>query len=513
MSIEKRQGTKVNMHEIKALALNTALYIESWTKDDSNESLHSTGAVLFKRPKHSAHTPSVKKKYYNRLATVIKNRLHNDKRKSKQSKIELSTYHKYLGRIRKHLYRNTDLRHPSFYQNINALKTKYKNYSKIFDDIEQASIGQISTERATALNTLLPIDTVESNSAYNDLRRAELIHPLIRLLSLDSQQSALRQQQIKDNRKTKKQHAVTITYKQIELVIDDCLSSDNFYEMAVGIALATGRRAIECVHTGVFTPTRRKHDVNFAGVAKKSKKHIRGTKYTIPLLIESKKIISAVKKLRSTDRYKSLLLDVSSLPLDDQNIVINRRVAGGLNSAIRRLFDNDNLVYKDSRTIAGNIAVEKIYKTQTRYQKLDVGAFRTKYFIHDTFEEAVNYEHINIDFNASFDATKKTTKKVTAKLKEADISALIAIKDDLQKLPKKMSSAVKLHERVISAISENGAYVISQSAIFKGKKLGDKVIKIGGSKPVIKRYLENDIVKKAIAKYHKDNNLQPRKNS
>ncbi len=512
MSIERRSGSKVDMHSIKELALVSAQYIESWTKTDSNESLYDTGVVPFKRPKNSAHTPSVKAKYYARLATTIKNRLHDDKRKSKKSKIALSTYSSYLSDIRKHLQRELDLKSSNIVQDINDLKTKHKEYSRMFDKIAQAKAENIKTVRGDVLSELESIDSIEAEDAYNDLSVLNVHHILISKLAPTRAQSAKRKKSIADNRLTRKQHATTITYEQIELVMSECLESDDFYELATGIALATGRRAIECVHTGTFKASRRKLDISFAGVAKKSATHARGAKYIIPLLIESKKIISAVEKLRNSDRYKSLRSDIANMPLDEQNIIINRRVAGGLNNAIRRLFDTDNLVFKDSRTIAGHIAVEKIYKTQERYKKLDIGAFRTQYFIHDTFEEAVNYEHIKIDFNASFDATKKEQLKGVAKLNKANTSALEAITSELRALPAKgMRPVLNLHEKVISALKDSGAFALSSSVIYKGKRSGDSIIKIGGSKPVIKRYLENSIVKKAVAKYHKANNLKTRK--
>jgi hypothetical protein len=250
-------------------------------------------------------------------------------------------------------------------------------------------------------------------------------------------------------------------------------------------------------------------------VAKKSSTHKGGTKYIIPLSVESKKVIGAVENLRNTDRYKSLKADISSLYPDEQNIVINRRVAGGLNNAMRRLFLSDNLVFKDTRTIAGHVAVEKIYKSQERYSKLDIGAFRTLYFIHDTFEEAVNYEHIKIDFNATYNAEENKQAHSASKLNKADTSALEAITTDLKKLPKKynggnMRPVINLHEKVIKILKDNGAFALSVSVVYKGKKNGDTVIKIGGSKPVIKRYLDNSIVKTAISKYHKANGLKTR---
>lgn len=508
MAVKKRAGYKVDKHSIIKMAVDTARYIDSWSKDGKEEKGLRTANVSINRPKRSAHTISVKNKAFTRLATTIKNQLHDSKAKSKQNKIAISTYSDYLGDVRKKIQRELNLRSPTLLQDIKKLKEKHSSYSSLFDEIATAKAEKIKTVKSDMLEKLKSINSIEAEDAYNDLKKLTVNHLLISKLAPSEYQSAQRKQDIDNNRKERKQNITTLSYAQIEAVINDCLESDDFYELSLGVALATGRRAIEVIHTGKYQKARKTTDVIFSGVAKKSKTFKRGTKFTIPLLIESKIITDAVKKIRNTDRYKSMLPDISHLPLDEQNTIINRRVAGGLNKTIRSMFNNDNLKFKDSRTIAGHIAVEKIYKVQKRYRKLDIGAFRTMYFIHDTFEEAVNYEHIKIDFNASFDATDNSK----AKTSKANTSALEAITSDLRACEQKgIKPVFRLHEKVISTLKENEAFALSASVIYKGKKLDNEVIKIGGSKAVIKRYLENEIVKKAVKQYHDDNNLKTRK--
>jgi hypothetical protein len=511
MAINKKAGRKVDLHEIEKIALESARRIESWSKDGKNEEAYEEGVTLFKRPARSAHTVSVKNKYYKRLATTIKNRLHDDKRKSKSSRIALSTYHPYLSSVRKHLQRELNLKSVTLSNDIKKLKLKHEKYADLFEQVGAANAEMIKTVRADTLKELGAIDNMEAEDAYNDLASLNVYHMLISELSMTNAQKAKRSKSISDNRVTRKQQATTLKFNQISAIISECLDSDNFYELAVGIALVTGRRAIECIHTGIFKASKNKHDISFSGVAKKSKTYKGGTFYNLPLLVESKIIINTVDKLRATDRYKNLASDIASLHKDDQNTVINRRVAGGLNKTIRRLFDNDNLVFKDSRTIAGHIAVEKMYKEQKRYNTLDIGAFRTMYFIHDTFEEAVNYEHIKIDFNAPYDANKRKTAKDNSKLEKADTSALEAITAKLRQMPKKgMRPVFNLHEKAIKVLKEHGAFALSKASIYKSKKIGGSVVKIGGSKPVITRYMELDIVIKAIAEYNEMNNLKTR---
>jgi hypothetical protein len=409
------------------------------------------------------------------------------------------------------LQRELNLKIATLSIDIKELKLKHEKYADLFEQVGAANAEMIKTVRADILKELGAIDNIEAEDAYNDLTALNVYHALISELSMTNAQKAKRSKSISDNRVTRKQQATTLKFNQVSAIISECLDSDNFYELAVGIALTTGRRAIECIHTGIFKASKNKHDISFSGVAKKSKTYKRGTFYTLPLLIESKTIINAVDKLRATDRYKNLASDIASLHKDDRNTVINRRIAGGLNKTMRRLFDNDNLVFKDSRTIAGHVAVEKMYKTQKRYNTLDVGAFRTMYFIHDTFEEAVNYEHIKIDFNAAYDANNKKAIKDTSKLDIADTSALEAITAELRQMPKKgMRPVINLHEKVIKVLKKKGAFSLSKSSIYKGKKVGGKMVKIGGGKPVIVRYLELGVVEKAVAEYHKANNLKIR---
>jgi hypothetical protein len=78
-------------------------------------------------------------------------------------------------------------------------------------------------------------------------------------------------------------------------------------------------------------------------------------------------------------------------------------------------------------------------------------------------------------------------------------------------MPKKgMRPVINLHEKVIKVLKKKGAFSLSKSSIYKGKKVGGKMVKIGGGKPVIVRYLELGVVEKAVAEYHAMNNLKTR---
>lgn len=520
MAITERGGYKVNLVKIKKMAVASCLYIESWSKNGNGEKAYDKEIIHFKRPKNSAHTPSVKLKYFKRLATKIKNELHDDKRKTKATRIALTTFTDYLGEVREAIQLQTNLKSPTLNADMVKLKNKYPAYSKSFNAISRASAKDLEKIRTRELALISADNSLLADEAYNALHAINVHHPLVRLLAPTKAQSAKRKNKISSNREMRKNNAVTLNYQHITSVIDTCLDSNEFNELAVGVALATGRRAIEVMHVGDFKKSRGKNDVSFAGVAKKFGTGAKHKRHVIPTLFHATRIINAVQKLRETERYTSLKDDVADLSKKQQNVVINRRVAGSLNKTIRSLLGNDSLVFKDSRTIAGNIAVEKIAK-QKRYSKLDSGAFRTMYFIHDTYEEAVNYEHIKIDFEGVYKPVEvKAITNTSGLIENADISALEALTSVLMAMPaykvdrdgKKKSTGMKvvmkLHKKLIETLRENGGFALSVTSIYKGKKDNGKLIRIGGNRKVVQRYMDLPAVKRAITKYHKANNLK-----
>jgi hypothetical protein len=512
MAIVERGGYKVDLATIKNMAVESCLFIESWSKSGKGENPYNKDRVHFTRPKKSAHTPSVKAKYHNRLATKIKNELFDDKRKKISNKLALSTYTSYLGDVREAIQLETNIKSPTLISDMRKLKEKYPMFSKSFNAISRASAKNIKDVKSREMDIILLNDSLISDDAHNELASINVHHLLINLLAPTKAQSTKRKKRINANRDKRKNNATTLNYTHIISVIEGGLNSDDFNELALGIALSTGRRAIEVMHVGDFKKSRGKNDISFAGVAKKFSTGAAHKRHTIPTLFDASRIVNAVKKLRKTKTYQSLINDVSELPKKQQNIVINRRVAGGLNKIIRVLFRDKSLVFKDSRTIAGNIAVEKI-ATQKRYNKLDRGAFRTMYFIHDTFEEAVNYEHIKIDFKGTYTPTNEADKpSATGIIDNADISAFESITGDLMNIDKKgMKVVMKLHHKLIDKLSSKGGFALSVSSIYKGKKNGDELIRIGSNRAVVKRYMELTIVKKAVAEYHKANGLKTKR--
>ncbi len=511
MAIEERGGYKVDLQAIKIMAVETCLFIESWSKDGKGEKAYSSESTHIKRPARSAHTKGVKAKAFQRLAKKIKNELFDDKRKKKANKIALTTYTAYLGDVREAIQLETNLKSPTLFQDMQELKKKYPLFSKSFNAISRASAKNIKEIRKRELMVIQVSDAVIADKAYGELIKTNIHHPLIALLSPTERQSSVRKAKIAENRKMRKNNAVTISYANIEYVTKQCLKSDDFYELAIGVALATGRRAIEVIHTGIFKKSRLPHDLSFCGVAKKFGLKAAQEKHIIPTLFDSEIITDAVNKLRSTERYAGLIDDVGELSLKQQNVVINRRTAGGLNRAVRSLFNTDELVFKDTRTIAGNVAVEKIAH-QERYANLDSGAFRTMYFIHQTYEEAVNYERVKIDFKSKF---KPVVKKEVKKAKGAilisnpDVSPFNEITNDLEFIEQKgMRVVIKLHNKLIAKLSKYGGFFLSVSSIYKGKKNGDELVRIGSNRIVVKRYMELPIVIEAVKKYHEINGLE-----
>lgn len=88
--------------------------------------------------------------------------------------------------------------------------------------------------------------------------------------------------------------------------IEDCLNSDDAYEVSAGLIAASGRRAIEVWELGRFTKTDDPYTVNFKGQAKRRDYDIPESErleYPIRLLIPAKRFLAAFRAFKKHQKY------------------------------------------------------------------------------------------------------------------------------------------------------------------------------------------------------------------
>jgi hypothetical protein len=510
MAIEKRTGYKVDLRGMAQYAVDAVKYIESWNAEKSNEITPKNKHITFSRPTLGHRRGDKTKAYRHNVAPLIKRQLFESK---KGGQVALTTYHTYLSDIRKKLMRETGLKHHNLVKTIERLQKKYNHYSSTIQPLINCDAETVGLARSTALKQLMSEDNALAGKLYNDLVKIPVNHVLVDALVKTAAQRAKRNEMIDSNLSTRKQNVLDINYKQIQRITASGLASSDFIDLIIGVAFSTGRRAIEVIHTGSFKPSKGKNQIEFSGQAKKGY-GVADTPYSVPVIVNPKAVIDAVDKLRSSERYRGMIKEIKDLPINEQNVIINRRVAGSLNKRIKELLNNSPMTFKDTRATAINIALEKIFPL-AKYKKLDKNEFVRRYAGHDNYEEFKNYQHVKIDF-INDEPEIEEPEEVLASNPKCNTSALEAITKELMLINKSetidgksMLPVAKIHEKVIKTMSEN-CFFLSTASIYKGKKTSKGMIKIGGSRPVVIRYLNLPLVEKAVDQFHKDNDLKGR---
>lgn len=503
------QRNIVDLDHLIKYAINSIKQIEYWEKDNTGELPAVKGVHQIARPKRSAHTPSVKDKYFKRVATHICNELYNNKAKNAENKLELSTFHRYLTKIKNDIRSGIARHNPALPALLADLGAKYPQYSSLINTMITEKGKHVNKVKAQVLAKLSAMDKVDADTLYaeiNELSRSGNIeHPIIKYLALTPAQSARRKANIAERLMERKTNKQTYTLGFISDLVKECLTSNNFNELALGVALATGRRAIEVIYRGEFT-AKGANEIIFTGQAKKGKGVI--TKpYNIPVIFDAGLIVSAVERLRKTDRYKSLMDDISTLPDNKRNDRINVVCARMLGHTAKRkltptLAANDSPVkFKDTRVIALQVAILKIMPLK-KYSKLDINEFAKRFEGHDGYDEFANYQHISvIDAPAPKPVAKKAAPAPAPAVSvNADISALEAADESINTSNSK--PLYKLHARVKDLARRTGL-PLTQTFLYKGQNVNGITEKAGGSLDSIKKYLALPYIAAAVEEYNK----------
>lgn len=500
---QQAQRNIVDLDKLTLYVVDSIKQIDYWQKDNAGELPAAKGVHQRTRPAKSAHTPSVKRKHYKRVADHVMNELYNNKSKKQENKLELSTFHRYLTKIKNNVRSDIARHNPELPATLAALSSKYPQYADLINTMLTDSKKHVNKVKAQVLAKLSSMDKVDADNLYaeiNELSRAGKIeHPIIQFLALTPAQASRRKANIAARLVERKTNKQSYTLGFVSELVESCLDSNNFNELALGVALATGRRAIEVVYRGEFR-AKGKHEVIFSGQAKKGKGVI-SKPYNIPVIFDADKIASAVNRLRATDRYKDLIAEVEAMPDSKRNDRINTVCARMLgHTAKRKLTPNiaaneSPVKFKDTRVIALQIAILKIMP-QKKYSKLDINEFVKRFSGHDGYEEFANYQHISVVEGPAPKPVKKAAPAhVSAASVNADISALSAADQVINE--SKSKPLYKLHERV-KELAQRTGLPITQTFLYKGQSVNGVIEKAGGSLDMIKKYLALPVVADSV---------------
>ena len=259
-------------------------------------------------------------------------------------------------------------------------------------------------DRANAIERLQTIFD-ETREFYPALDKLKIDHEVMRHLTKDSFSTDNKQAESKANLIFKKEAVVNIDYnKQMQLMsllLSDS-SAHQWEALAVGVAMATGRRAIEVLFQGEFEKID-KNRLKFTGQAKK-RGGVTDDEMEIYSLADANIVLKALSRLRSFSNIASL----ASLKAERHysvNELVSNRTAGPLNKFMRDLVDRFPItlegyrrdwVFKDTRAMYAKTCFELFFKDDKRWAKKDENMFYQELLGHHDTDAQNHYMQFKI---------------------------------------------------------------------------------------------------------------------
>lgn len=246
--------------------------------------------------------------------------------------LSLETYNRYVTKIRTAI-KVEGFVHPSYIKNLGRIAKQHKKYSKRilrvaelpYSDSKNALFELIETIKHNATKAKVEKTRKACAKLAVDLKQKCLLNidPAIlkKLIRTEAEHDKMTEKA--DNRIKVYQDEASdkiYIYSDIVALIPELLSVSpasvqGWEKLALGIALATGRRSIEIFHRSEFSPAKGRN-IKITGFAKKRGKQAEAA--TIPCLADPKQIIDAVNKLRNYPRIANVAKRIDELKNEDE---------------------------------------------------------------------------------------------------------------------------------------------------------------------------------------------------
>lgn len=323
----------------------------------------------------------------------------------------------------------------------------------------------------------------EGERLLDDLMSLRINHEVMYALTLSQAERVSIQKRWGDVLDEKKRSTVLIDYPAyMQAVLDILHTPTSQYSfttrtsmapLAFALAAVSGRRMIEIMRLGEFSPSGR-YTVEFVGQAKKRSEED-GTPRTIYTLCDSALFIDRLNILRGSAAAADFDEIVKGYGEDDtrsENGRISTLLGNAFNAWVKTFFNDDRRVFKDSRAIYARIAYESWFRVDPRWAKVDEDVFFSEILGHDDEGTQLHYKQFKLhNFSRSW---KYETGEANSRL-----AALHGL-DDMMPSFARGDAAVKLHNEVKRIIEEEPGAIINSSRL---RALGFNTL-------LIKRYLE-----------------------
>lgn len=388
----------------------------------------------------------------------------------KKPKIVSSTYVSYL----------TDYRNAILELNVKGLGTD-KAIKKIQKDFKQHDLSSLNAQMPELRKNLSDLKDKyisKDQDLYSELHKLRIeSHAYYKMRPKVAVVKRVKSKNLKQL-KAKHTDQKVVSLARIDQMLNEMDKSDHWADLAIFIALASGRRAIEVLKTGDFEKGKKNH-VLFHGQAKtKGRDDIEP--FIIPTLTDTKRLIDAHAKLKE-QLGKILFYEKKFNDLTHEEI--NGGTAGRLNRKVKSLL-GESFTFKDLRALyakrASNIyhddkktSVEEFYSSILGHSKKDLAT-------------QLSYQGMVI----SDDKTKPAKIEFTTDEPKRDttgqktLKEIIAFDEEVEQV--KGKAVLRIHEFVKKTLQHDKEAIITQTFLGKSKAMGGA----GASRPAIKTYLE-----------------------
>ena len=448
----------------------------------------------------SGKTQSEKTKLFKRVADKIKTTLHDDGRKKEDARLKLTTYKRYMTTVRNAIKAAGYVHHSLSAKAALAgtLPRVAKDFPEYAEMLETLRTEPAATMGARVHEILETIRADKANkrrsAAYAAVKGMKTDHEILYHLKMDDVQRADFGEQHTAALEEKKNNTVTIPHATIQAMIADGFKSPAYSRRAFALALASGRRAVEIIHSGEFKKTG-DNTVMFTGQAKK-RAGIDAESYEIFTLVPADEFLTAFNSFRKMEEIVKIHRDFADMTKDERNTAINARTAKTMNESAKAVMNDKERSFKDSRSIYTRVCLD------TRWDKtMDEDAFVTRIMGHDNSNSQAHYKQFIVDYNAPAGAHPETPAKPDYTPKSAQLTTLPHDPSQLRKASKELAGAkavidafveanpkrkgmLNYHGLVTEWAAANPSKPITFSALVKRDKGG-----IGGNHKSVKDYL------------------------
>ena len=344
-----------------------------------------------------------------RLGSSVHKALYSDGRKAERHQVSLTTYNRYLTKVRKAVSQ-MDYKRFDFDKQITRSIKKFPEHKERLDSYLSLNLNDVLDDMKQWKKEIgIPQKGSRNEKLFNEvLGKLNPLPPIFDSLSLKAADKQRFKAHQVDKIESKQTSLTELKLSDIKEAITELLNTSPSdprlcEKLALGVSLACGRRQIEVCYLSDFKTVRNNnYKLQVDGIAKNKDKG----KVIIPTLADSKSIIEAVKKLRSHKTMKEIysFMDASI----NKNEMFNNKSRTFTTEANHYLLnkfgkkaDKSNWVFKDSRAIYAR-ASYFVYCSEQKQKGCPISAediFYTQNLAHTDKDAQKSYKAFDVTGN------------------------------------------------------------------------------------------------------------------